>query len=193
MTLETVYYITQIIAVAAVVASLIFVAFQIQQNTDQIRVQNSAHLQERWDNWWLMVGQDSELALAYGKLLKGERVDPPQAAQLRVFTAMLANVAWTSYVAWKSGTGSAKLAHESELFYCPLITTTLGYEVHKGLFSLSEPMAVEGEWFENANKDYFSQEWLDRIEKRRADILAERAKVTAEASAASEPEEEPGE
>ena len=40
MTLETVYYITQIIAVAAVLASLIFVGIQIRQNTEQAKDAN---------------------------------------------------------------------------------------------------------------------------------------------------------
>ena len=37
MTLETLYYISQIIAVAAVLASLIFVGIQIRQNTEQAK------------------------------------------------------------------------------------------------------------------------------------------------------------
>ncbi|MEL6372085.1 MAG: hypothetical protein AAFY84_00680 [Pseudomonadota bacterium] len=179
MTLEAIYYITQIVAVLAVLASLLFVAFQIRQNTDQMRVQNSAHLQDRYDSWWLMVGQDAELADAYGKLIRGEKVDPPQAAQLRVFTAMMANVGWTAYIAMKKGTGSSKLAFKSELFYATMIATPLGYGTHKSLFRGAGPVSLYDKRFEND----FAQEWCDRVESRRADILAERAKVTAAANA----------
>ena len=42
MTLETVYYITQIIAVIAVVASLIFVGLQVRQGAEQTRLNTSA-------------------------------------------------------------------------------------------------------------------------------------------------------
>ena len=37
MTLEALYYISQIVAVAAVLASLIFVGIQIRQNTEQAK------------------------------------------------------------------------------------------------------------------------------------------------------------
>ena len=42
MTLETVYYITQIIAVGAVVASLIFVGIQIKQQREDARLASDA-------------------------------------------------------------------------------------------------------------------------------------------------------
>lgn len=42
MTLETIYYITQIIAVVAVVASLIFVGLQVRQDAEQTRLNTSA-------------------------------------------------------------------------------------------------------------------------------------------------------
>ena len=42
MTLETIYYITQIIAVIAVVASLIFVGLQVRQGAEQTRLNTRA-------------------------------------------------------------------------------------------------------------------------------------------------------
>ena len=95
MTLEAIYYITQIIAVIAVVTSLIFVGLQVRQNTKQTRVQNSAHLQGRFDDLWRMIGEDADLAYAYHRLRSGEKIDAPQAAQLGVFCNMMANVTWT--------------------------------------------------------------------------------------------------
>ncbi|MEL6568826.1 MAG: hypothetical protein AAFQ22_10445 [Pseudomonadota bacterium] len=42
MTLETIYYVTQIIAVVAVVASLIFVGLQVRQDAEQTRLNTRA-------------------------------------------------------------------------------------------------------------------------------------------------------
>lgn len=48
MTLETIYYITQIIAVAAVVASLIFVGIQIKQQRDDARLAAIRDVHKEW-------------------------------------------------------------------------------------------------------------------------------------------------
>ena len=48
MTLETIYYITQIIAVAAVVASLIFVGIQIKQQRDDARLASIRDIHKEW-------------------------------------------------------------------------------------------------------------------------------------------------
>ena len=80
MDLEVIYYIGQTVAVVAIIFSLIFVGVQIKQNTEQTRVQNSAHLQGRFDDWWRMIGEDADLAYAYQRLLSGEKIDAPQAA-----------------------------------------------------------------------------------------------------------------
>ena len=99
MNLETIYYIGQTVAVVAIILSLIFVGIQIKQNTEQTRVQNSAHLQGRFDDLWRMIGEDADLAYAFHRLNSGEKIDPPQVAQLGVFCNMMANVTWTAYIA----------------------------------------------------------------------------------------------
>ncbi len=48
MSLETIYYITQIIAVAAVVASLIFVGIQIKQQRDDARLTAMRDVHKEW-------------------------------------------------------------------------------------------------------------------------------------------------
>jgi len=48
MALETLYYITQIIAVAAVVASLIFVGVQIKQQRDDARLSAMRDVHKEW-------------------------------------------------------------------------------------------------------------------------------------------------
>jgi len=48
MTLETLYYITQIIAVAAVVASLIFVGMQLKQQRDDARLAAMRDVHKEW-------------------------------------------------------------------------------------------------------------------------------------------------
>lgn len=133
MTLETIYYLTQIIAVLAVLGSLIFVGYQIRQNTEQARIQNAAHLQDRYDQIWLTLAESPELALACDRLLQGEKIDPAQASQLRRLIAMTSNVAMTAYIAEKQGLGSYKLAVESELFYLNFMGVPLGRAVHATL------------------------------------------------------------
>ena len=48
MTLETIYYITQIIAVAGVAASLIFVGIQIKQQGDDARLASIRDIHKEW-------------------------------------------------------------------------------------------------------------------------------------------------
>ena len=48
MTLETLYYITQIIAVAAVVASLVFVGIQLKQQRDDARLASIRDIHKEW-------------------------------------------------------------------------------------------------------------------------------------------------
>ena len=48
MTLETIYYITQIIAVVAVVASLVFVGIQIKQQRDEARIAAIRDIHKEW-------------------------------------------------------------------------------------------------------------------------------------------------
>ena len=186
MTLEAIYYITQIIAVIAVVTSLIFVGLQVRQNTKQTRVQNSAHLQGRFDDLYRMIGEDADLAYAYHRLISGEKIDAPQAAQLGVFCNMMANVTWTAYIAEKQGTGTMKLAVESEGQYAEMITNPLLFSTHKRLLSVQRRREVHGledDWTKSLDRDYYFTEWIDRVEKRRADIIARReaaAKLSGE-------------
>ena len=200
MTLEAIYYITQIIAVIAVVTSLIFVGLQVRQNTKQTRVQNSAHLQGRFDDLYRMIGEDADLADAYHRLRSGEKIDPPQAAQLGVFCNMMANVTWTAYIAEKQGTGTMKLAVESEWQYAEMITNPLLFSAHKRLFSVQtrrELTGLEDDWAKSFDRDYYYTEWIDRVETRRAEIIARREaaeKLGDEPVRSHEefPKEEPG-
>ena len=177
MNLEAIYYIGQTVAVVAIILSLIFVGVQIKQNTEQTRVQNSAHLQGRFDDLWRMIGEDANLAYAYHRLNSGEKIDPPQAAQLGVFCNMMANVTWTAYIAEKQGTGTVKLAVESEGQYAGMITNPLLFSAHKRLLSVQRRREVHGledDWTKSFDRDYYYTEWIDRVEKRRAEIIARR-------------------
>ena len=176
MTLETIYYIGQTVAVIALIASPIFVGIQIKQNTQQTRVQNSAHLQGRFDDLYRMIGEDADLAYAYHRLRSGEKIDAPQAAQLGVFCNMMANVTWTAYIAEKQGTGTMKLAVENEWLYAEMITNPLLFSAHKRLLSVQRRRETGGQddWAKSLDRDYYYTEWIDRVEKRRAGIIARR-------------------
>lgn len=190
MTLETIYYITQILAVLGVIGSLIFVGVQVKQNTAQTRVQNSAHLQDRFDNWWRMVGEDAELAYAYNRLMKGEKIDPQQAAQLAVFCTMMANVVWTAYIAEKQGTGTGKLTGESEIHYARMITNPFLFSVHKSLLSTNwYQVADDYDRMKIFDRDYYFTEWVNRVEKLRADMIASREALSNQRSDPAKPQE----
>lgn len=193
MTLETLYYLTQILAVLGVIGSLIFVGVQVKQNTEQTRVQNSAHLQDRHDNWWRMVGEDAELAYAYTRLFKGEKIDPRQAAQLAVFCNMMANISWTAYIAEKQGTGTGKLAGEAEVHYARMITNPLLFSAHKRLLGTHWSAEIEGIGYDRIkmfDRDYYFTEWLNRVEKLRADMIANREALSNQRGDPAKPQEE---
>lgn len=172
MSLENIYYITQIIAVIAVLGSLIFVGYQIRQNTEQTRIQNAAHLQDRYDELWRMLGGDAELAFAYKQIHNGQEVKPAQAAQLTVFAAMMANVAMTAYIAERQGIGSSKLAQESELFYLNLIRVPL-------FRAVQEELNASFDKFHKNDTQIFYREWSEHIEARIKEVMSEQDKHKA--------------
>lgn len=61
MNLETLYYITQIIAVAAVVASLIFVGVQIKQQRDDARLAAMRDVHKEWRDLMRYVIENSDM------------------------------------------------------------------------------------------------------------------------------------
>ncbi len=60
--LEQIYYLTQIIAVIAVIVSLTYVATQVQQNTQAIRTNTLESVEARSIDIFFRIGENSEIA-----------------------------------------------------------------------------------------------------------------------------------
>lgn len=94
MTLETIYYITQIIAVIAVVASLIFVGLQVRQDAEQTRlntraVKATSHhaISDSFNHLNTSLATNPELARIWDTGLQG--VDNLKPEELTAFHSML--------------------------------------------------------------------------------------------------------
>ncbi len=94
MTLETVYYLSQIIAVAAVLASLIFVGIQIRQNTEQAkdanrlaRAQMHQQIADGFTQSMLLIIQMEDTTIE--NLFLTANTDGASSAELQKFSAVM--------------------------------------------------------------------------------------------------------
>lgn len=60
MTLENIYYIGQTIAVAAIFGSVIFVGFQIRENSAAVRSTTARAVHDNYGAWYMAQGADAE-------------------------------------------------------------------------------------------------------------------------------------
>jgi len=58
MTLEALYYVSQIVAVLAILGSLIFVGVQVQQNTKQAKAAAALAVYKNYADWYMWAGED---------------------------------------------------------------------------------------------------------------------------------------
>lgn len=70
ITLEKTYYLTQIIAVMALIVSLIYVGREIHQNTQEMRLTSAQMTSAQWSEYMRMLAQDDELTAL---LIRAER------------------------------------------------------------------------------------------------------------------------
>jgi hypothetical protein len=104
MSLNDLANLGQVIGAIAVVISLIYVAYQIRQNTNVVRSATAQAVHEHFANWYQLVAADAELAeLAtkglrdYGSLLEQERV--------RFISAFMAFLSYSqnAFLKWREG------------------------------------------------------------------------------------------
>jgi hypothetical protein len=81
MTLDDLANLGQVIGALAVVISLIYVAYQIRQNTNAVRSATAQAVHEHFSNWYNLVSADAELSRIaasglrdYASLSEQERV-----------------------------------------------------------------------------------------------------------------------
>ena len=128
MSFEQLSYLAQIVASVAVVASLIFVAFQIKQNTGALQRNEHNSTMAQWTVIRMAIAENRDVAELMTAGLDGERV-LDAADQLRL-EQMLAEYAWAAFHIWDrtqrgvfpkgtfEATGGALL--------CGVLTTTRG-------------------------------------------------------------------
>src|SRR6476646_3865979 len=98
MSFEQISYLAQIIASLAVVASLIFVALQIKQNTAALQRNEHNSTMEQWTVIRQAIAQNRDIAELMTAGLQGERV-LDAADQLRL-EQMLQENAWAAFHIW---------------------------------------------------------------------------------------------
>jgi len=98
MSFEQISYLAQIVASVAVVASLIFVALQIKQNTRALQRNEHNSTMEQWTVIRQAIAQNREIAELMTAGLQGERA-MDAADQLRL-EQMLQENAWAAFHIW---------------------------------------------------------------------------------------------
>ena len=98
MSFEQISYLTQIVASVGVVASLIFVALQIKQNTRALQRNEHNSTMEQWTVIRQAIAQNREIAELMTAGLHGERA-LDAADQLRL-EQMLQENAWAAFHIW---------------------------------------------------------------------------------------------
>jgi hypothetical protein len=98
MSFEEISYLAQIVASVAVVASLIFVAFQIKQNTAALQRNEHNSTMAQWTVIRMAIAQNRDIAELITAGLHGERA-MDAADQLRL-EQMLAEHAWAAFHIW---------------------------------------------------------------------------------------------
>lgn len=99
MTLESIYYIGQTLAVAAILVSLIFVGVQVRQNSKSMRMAAYQAAQERLDNVRQMIVENADVAEIYDLGLKDpSRLDDRQLVRFRLLLFVAASAMQTLHV-----------------------------------------------------------------------------------------------
>jgi hypothetical protein len=128
MSLEQISYAAQIVASVGVVVSLIFVGWQIRQNTGALQRNEHNSTMEQWTVIRQAIAQHRDIAELMTAGLKGERV-LDAADQLRL-EMLLNESGWASFHIWERTSrgifpkGTFELSCGAHL--CGLLTTPLG-------------------------------------------------------------------
>jgi len=92
MTLETIYYIGQTIAVLAILASLVFVGVQIKQNTAQAKADAADKAHQTFNNWYENVTPDTS-DLVFRAVQDADSLSPAEKFRVIAYlTPMIVNL-----------------------------------------------------------------------------------------------------
>lgn len=127
MTLEALYYISQIVAVLAILGSLIFVGVQIQQNTKQAKAAAAQAVYENYAGWYMYAGESLERARIGIKALKDpdSLSDEENAIYMGTFMAQFSYVQSAFYL-WQDGSLKEDIWHSMEATLATVFNTPGG-------------------------------------------------------------------
>ncbi|MEL6567314.1 MAG: hypothetical protein AAFQ22_02775 [Pseudomonadota bacterium] len=144
MTLEALYYVSQIVAVLAILGSLIFVGIQIRQNTKQARAAAAQSVYENYASWYMFAGESVERARIGMKALK----DPDSLSDEENAIFMGGLLAQFSYLQsafflWQDGSLKDEVWRSMEATVTTILTTSGGKAFWKRRrFSFTEAFCV---------------------------------------------------
>ena len=165
MSFEQLSYLAQIVASVAVVASLIFVALQIKQNTRALERTEHNSTMAQWTVIRMAIAKNRDIAELMTAGLQGERA-LDAADQLRL-EQILAENAWASFHIWE----------RTQRGIFPKGTFELSCGAHLcGLFRT----AGGGKWWRSAKETGFPPGFVVDVDA----VLAKNAKAYSEASVA---------
>jgi hypothetical protein len=109
MTLEQIFYVSQLVAALGVVASLIFVGFQVRDNVRAVRSATAQAVHNSYSAWYLaLAGNENALATSTKGMVDFESLTPTEKAQfVGTYMAFLSN-GQNAFHQWHEG----HLAHE---------------------------------------------------------------------------------
>ena len=127
MTLEALYYISQIVAVAAVLASLIFVGIQIRQNTEQAKAAAAQSVYENYASLYMWASEDLDRARIGIKGFKDidSLSDEENAIFMGTWMAQFSYVQSAFYL-WQDGSLKEEIWRTMETTLTTLLTTPGG-------------------------------------------------------------------
>ncbi len=146
----------------AVLITLIYLAVQLRQNTEQARQANmiaradiSAQVRQRYDALWHQLSADPQLAVAFNKIMfRDEEVGYPEAARLMAWFGNYCTVAQSAQVEHENGLVDDMTLHTLE--------ENVRWFIGKPLFRAVYREIVERAADTETGIDM--QSWMDRIE-----------------------------
>jgi hypothetical protein len=127
MTLETIYYISQIVAVVGIFASLIFVGLQVRQNTKALRATSHHAITDSFNAINNLVLSDPKVARIMRLTLAGsEEMDEDERVSANYMLLANMRIFETLYYQYKNGTLDKKL-FDAELKTLKWVATLPGF------------------------------------------------------------------
>jgi hypothetical protein len=127
MTLENIYYIGQTVAVIAIFSSLIFVGFQIRENSAAVRSATAQAVHDNYGAWYMAQGADAEaLSASIKGFLDYEGLAPIEKAHFVCTYMAFLSHSQNAFYQWKEGHLSTDLWKGWEALMMNLVNTPGG-------------------------------------------------------------------